>query len=98
MNQPQGSSTPSGRRIVLLGPQRLAPKVGFVARRLGIEGRAALVTAGWQERELETDDPVAALGLPHITAGMTLPTPILGSSRRIVRAKTNSARSKSSTT
>ena len=40
-------------RVVLLGPQRLRPTVAAVVRNLGIEGRIAAVTAGWQEREGE---------------------------------------------
>ena len=40
-------------RVVLLGPQRLRPTVARVVRNLGIEGRIAAVTAGWQEREGE---------------------------------------------
>ncbi len=42
--------------IVLLGPQRLRPILGRVVRDLGIGGRIAAVTAGWQEREAEDDE------------------------------------------
>ena len=38
-------------RIVLLGPQRLKPSLGSAVRALGIDGRVATITAGWQERE-----------------------------------------------
>lgn len=41
------------RTVVLLGPQRFEPTVRSVVDSLGIEGRIALVTAGWQEREPE---------------------------------------------
>ncbi len=37
--------------VVLLGPQRLEPTVRDAVAELGVEGRLALVTAGWEERE-----------------------------------------------
>lgn len=40
--------------IVLLGPQRFDPTLGAAAKAVGIEGKIATITAGWQERE--TDD------------------------------------------
>lgn len=49
-------------RGVLLGPQRLAPIVDKAADMLGIEGRIAAITAGWQEREAEDQELCAALG------------------------------------
>lgn len=52
--------------IALLGPQRLHPTVGEAARRLGLKGPCALITAGWQEREDETEELEAALGLPAV--------------------------------
>lgn len=54
------------RPVVLLGPQRLQPTVGEAARRLGLRGRCAVITAGWQEREDETEELQAALGLPIV--------------------------------
>ncbi len=42
--------------IVLLGPQRLRPILDRVVADLGIDGRVAAITAGWQEREAEDDD------------------------------------------
>lgn len=39
--------------VALLGPQRFTPTLGEAVRSLGIEGRLASVTAGWQEREAE---------------------------------------------
>ncbi|HEY8379104.1 MAG TPA: Type 1 glutamine amidotransferase-like domain-containing protein [Nannocystis sp.] len=49
-------------RGVLLGPQRLAPIVDRAADMLGIDGRIAAITAGWQEREAEDQELCAALG------------------------------------
>lgn len=49
---------------VLLGPQRLHPTVGAACAELGIRGRTAVISAGWQEREGEDERLVAALGLP----------------------------------
>ncbi len=43
-------------RVVLLGPQRFAPTLSSVLDSLGVEGRVAVVTAGWQEREHEIDE------------------------------------------
>lgn len=42
--------------IALLGPQRFRPTVAHTLDRLGLAGPVAVVTAGWQEREGETDD------------------------------------------
>ncbi len=36
---------------ILLGPQRFRTTAGSVVRSLGVEGRVATVTAGWQDRE-----------------------------------------------
>jgi hypothetical protein len=49
-------------RGVLLGPQRHHPIVDKAADMLGISGRIAAVTAGWQEREAEDQELCAALG------------------------------------
>ncbi len=48
--------------VVLLGPQRFEPTVADAARAIGVNGRIALVTAGWQEREAEDEDLSAHLG------------------------------------
>jgi len=40
-------------RVILLGHQRLQPRIADELTAAGIEGPLALVTAGWQERELE---------------------------------------------
>jgi len=39
------------KRVTLLGPQRLQPTLAPTLASLGITGRVATVTAGWQERE-----------------------------------------------
>ncbi len=52
------------RVIALLGPQGPTPDVGDVLRDLGITGPVALVRAGYQERESEDAELVAALGVP----------------------------------
>lgn len=51
-------------RAVLMGPQRLAPMVDRALELLDIagDGRVAVVTAGWQEREDEDGELMAALG------------------------------------
>ncbi len=48
--------------VILLGPQRRRPNVGEVVSSLGLEGPFALITAGWQEREAETDELCEAIG------------------------------------
>ncbi len=57
---------PALRKVVFLGPQRLAPMVGDVAERLGITGKAAIITAGWQDREPEDGELRSALRLPAV--------------------------------
>lgn len=44
------------RAVVLLGAQRFDPTLGEAVAELGVEGRIAAITAGWQEREEEDDD------------------------------------------
>lgn len=58
------------KQIVLLGPQRLQPTVGAVVDSLGLQGRIAAVTAGWQEREAEDDELRQQLG--HRTVNLRL--------------------------
>jgi hypothetical protein len=48
--------------VVLLGAQRFNPSLGAAVSELGVTGRIALVTAGWQERESEDDELSAHLG------------------------------------
>jgi hypothetical protein len=55
-------STRTHSSVVLLGAQRFEPTLGSVVDRLGVQGRIALVTAGWQEREAEDDELSAHLG------------------------------------
>lgn len=46
----------SPRAIVLLGAQRYDPTLGEAVAELGLRGKIATITAGWQERESEDDD------------------------------------------
>ena len=46
-------------RIVLLGPQQFEPTAGQTLEQLGISGRVAMITAGWQEWEAD-DQPLSA--------------------------------------
>lgn len=48
--------------VVILGPQRHVVTVTQELNRMGISGRIATITAGWQEREAEDDELSAALG------------------------------------
>ena len=50
------------RRVLLLGPQRLQPTLAQAVESLGIRGRIAAVTAGWEEREGEDQELSAHLG------------------------------------
>ncbi len=50
------------RPIVLLGAQRFDPTLGDAVKELGLGGKIATITAGWQERESEDDDLRAHLG------------------------------------
>lgn len=52
--------------VVLLGPQRFDPTVAEAAKAIGVEGRIAVVTAGWQEREPEDDELREHLGRPMV--------------------------------
>lgn len=44
------------RTVVLLGPQRFDPSLRESVTKLGITGRIAVITAGWQEREAEDEE------------------------------------------
>jgi hypothetical protein len=55
-------SSSSPRAVVLLGAQRFDPSLGASVSRLGVEGKIAIVTAGWQEREPEDEELSAHLG------------------------------------
>lgn len=50
------------RAIVLLGAQRFDPTLAEAVAELGVTGRIAAITAGWQEREEEDDDLKEHLG------------------------------------
>lgn len=50
------------RRIVLLGPQRHSPTLKDAVAELGVRGRVAAVTAGWEEREDEDRELSEHLG------------------------------------
>ena len=52
--------------LTLLGPQRLRPTLAAAIERLGVGGRVAAITAGWQEREAEVEEMRAHLGLPLV--------------------------------
>ncbi len=60
------TSIQSSGPIVLLGPQSDYTEVGSVLDELEVEGRIAVVTAGWQENESEDAALVAALRRPAI--------------------------------
>ena len=48
--------------VVLLGAQRFDPSLGAAVSELGVTGRIATITAGWQERESEDEELAAHLG------------------------------------
>jgi hypothetical protein len=48
--------------LIALGPQRLEPTLADAVADLGIAGKIAVVTAGWQEREGEDDELSQAAG------------------------------------
>ncbi len=56
--------------IVMLGPQRFDPTLGAAAAAVGIEGKIATITAGWQERE--NDDADLHEHLHHATINLKL--------------------------
>ncbi|MCA9716169.1 MAG: hypothetical protein H6713_13445 [Myxococcales bacterium] len=62
---PTRDTTPSA---ALLGPQRLAPTLAAACDALSLapDARVAVITAGWQERELEHDELFAALARPAV--------------------------------
>lgn len=47
--------------VVLLGAQRFEPTLGARVEALGIRGKLAIITAGWQERETDDADLIAHL-------------------------------------
>lgn len=53
---------PADRQVVLLGPQRHDPTLRSAVDALGVRGRLAAVTAGWEEREDEDTELADHLG------------------------------------
>ncbi len=51
----------SEQTVILLGPQGRTPTLTAALEELGVGGRIATVTAGWQERETETRRPADRL-------------------------------------
>lgn len=47
---------PAPKAIVLLGAQRFDPTLGEAMEELGVKGKIATITAGWQEREDDDED------------------------------------------
>lgn len=62
VESPFGAQGQAARRVVLLGPQRLEPTLARAVLSLGLRGRIAAVTAGWEEREGEDQELSAHLG------------------------------------
>jgi hypothetical protein len=57
--------------ILLLGPQRLHPTLAPLLSEAGLlDGRLAVVTAGWEDREAETTELEAHLGHPVVNLGL----------------------------
>ena len=48
--------------VVLLGAQRYNPTLGDAIKELGVKGKIATITAGWQEREDDDADLIEHLG------------------------------------
>jgi len=62
--------SPDPSAVVLLGAQRFEPTLGAAVDELGVTGRIAVITAGWQERESEDEELAAHLG--HRTVNLRL--------------------------
>lgn len=56
--------------LILFGPQRLEPIVKPQLDRLGVGGKIASITAGWQEREGETEDLAAHVDREVVDLGL----------------------------
>jgi len=59
-----------GRRVTLLGPQGTAPDIGPCLADAGIRGQVALVRAGYQEREADDAQMIAAMGVPTVNLAL----------------------------
>src|SRR5262245_44904473 len=57
-------------KVVLLGPQRLQPTLDRCVESLGVRGRIAAVTAGWEEREGEDQELSEHLGGRTLNLGL----------------------------
>lgn len=57
---------PAPPTVVMLGPQHPTSDAGRVLADLGVRGLVALITAGWQEREIDDDAVIASLGTEAI--------------------------------
>ncbi len=68
--RPSAAANNTSRTAVLLGAQRFNPTLGSVVASLGLQGRVALITAGWQEREREDDELSTHLGSNTINLGL----------------------------
>ena len=53
-------------KVILLGPQRLAPTLVDAVNDLGIDGPIAMITAGWEEREEEDTELKQHLDKPTV--------------------------------
>jgi hypothetical protein len=56
-------------KVILLGPQR-RPTLAAVARSMQLEGRAATITAGWQEREPDDGELSELLGAQDVNLSL----------------------------
>ncbi len=56
--------------LILLGPQRLRPTLAAAVETLGVQGRVATVTAGWEEREGEDAELDEHLGGRTVNLGL----------------------------
>lgn len=52
--------------VLLVGTQDPKPDLGAALREVGIKGKVALITAGWQERESDDADLAGELGVPVV--------------------------------
>src|SRR2546421_9433254 len=59
-----------GRLVTLLGPQGTAPDIGPCLADAGIRGQVALVRAGYQEREADDAQMIAAMGVRAVNLAL----------------------------
>jgi len=65
-----GESMSGAKAVVLMGSQRLRPRVRELATAVGASGPFAIITAGWQEREPEDEELRAHLGEPVVNLAL----------------------------